>query len=250
MPNQTKITFTVSEDLDKLLDLAFERAVSDGNEYSTRTDYIRRILGDRVTEELKDYNNLQSPFVIDDVLNKVIWVILVKKHLCDLGETVFHAVHIDEFFSKSRIKVEEIFRHLSDNGCARIYKDENQHSALDKFNFDLLKKIALNNIKQIREMSLFVASISKWNTPQAVCIDDICYTCFGNLPANVKPALSDNGFIITSTSKWQGNDLVKSFICNSPSEYARQLWDIPVFKNDEKKNILYVTFPDIYIGQK
>lgn len=249
MTDQTKITFTVSKDLDKLLDLAFKRAVSDGNEFPTRTDYIRHILGDRVIEDLKDYSKSQSPLVIDDILNKVIWTILVKQHIHELNEITFHALHLNEFVSKSRIKVEEIFRYLADHGCARIYQDENQHPTLDKFDFDLVKKLALNNIKQTREISLFVTTISKWNTPQASCIDDMCFTCFGNLPANVKPILSENGFIITPVSKWQGNDLVKSFLCNSPSDYARQLWDIPIFKNNEKKNSLYVTLPDIYIGQ-
>lgn len=246
MPEQTKIAFTVSPELNSLLDKAFERAASDSRSFPTRTEYIRYILECACLEEIKDHKTTTSPFVKDDLLNKVVWAILSRHQVSETDGNPFHGIHLDEFISKARVAVEEIFLLLEDKKCAKCYKDNNGYPTLHKFDFDAIKQIARDNIKSV-EMQSFSSAIKNWNTGTGRPIDELCFTCFGNYPEKIKPILGNNGFIITKSSKCGASDFMKGVIVDSPSDYARQLWDIPVFKKNEKSTSLYVTFPDILL---
>lgn len=266
MTNLTQqIVLKISPELNSLLDKAFEKSVQETGNPPTRSDYVRSILEKHCVSELKQYKSVANFYVKDELLNKVIWTLLCRIYQGSLPQqNPFRALHLTDFVVGARIGVEEIFYYLKDRGIVDLDKDNNgslslrlrvaplQEAMQSVYynNIQELKNIASDNIVYSNEMLNFIKMIKLWNKPEnKYSVGDMCMFSF-HLP-QAKPNLSNNGFIITKDSstlipnEW----FVRDVLNDSPSEYARQLWDISR-KGDEHENELYITYPDIYIGQK
>jgi hypothetical protein len=248
MSNLTvQLVLKITPELDNQLDRAFAVASQRGSLASNRTDYVRIVLGDHCAKELANHHEVASPLVKDPILNKVIWTIISKLALEKCDGVPFRALHLDEFVSGSRTKVEEIFYYLSDNECCRLNKDYKGWSTIDHFDEEKLKMLALANFKNHETMDMFGEHIQKWNTDKGMSINDLCFTLFLISARQLKDSLSDCGLIITHTSVCHTTDFMKGMISDGPSEYTRVLWDVPIFPSREKVSNLYVTYPDIYV---
>jgi hypothetical protein len=250
MTNLTvQLVLKIEPEVDAKIDQAFIVAKERGSDVITRTDYIRKAISEYCNQELFNYKDVRSPIVNDDLLNKVIWTIFSKLALHKCEETIFRALHLNEFAFGARTKVEEIFSFLADKKCCKFATDHKNNPTISHFNEELLKKIALENFKNYEAMGIFEKQIIKFNTKDWVPVDDFCFEMYTCLGLNAKDALSSCGFIITNTSKCYATDFMKAIFLNSPSEYAYNLWNIPVYKNDEKqqRGSKYITYPDIYL---
>jgi hypothetical protein len=265
MTNLTQqIVLKISPELDELLNKAHEKSIQETGFPPTRSDYIRSVLKMHCELELREYKSIPNFYVKDELLNKVIWTLLCRIYQGTLpNEKVFRSLHLNDFIVGARTEVEEIFLYLKDKGIVELDKDHNGFLSLRlrtseikevathlyKIHLQELKNIALENIINSSEMKNFIKLLKLWNTPESRhSIDDICFLSF-HLP-QAKANISNNGFIITQNSICIVSDFMKGVLVDSPSEYARQLWDLPLYKNNETNRELYITYPDIYIGQK
>jgi hypothetical protein len=264
MTNLTQqIVLKISPELDGLLDKAFDKSRQETGNPPTRSDYIRSVLERHCLSELKPYKSVANFYVKDELLNKVIWTLLCKIHQGSLPQqNPFRALHLNDFIVGARTEIEEIFLYLKDRGVVDLDKDHNGFltlrlripqvqdiiPAVYESNIQELKNIAKENIINSDEMQRFIELLKLWNTNKSkYSINDICFMCF-HLP-QAKDNLSNNGFIITGGSICVVADFMKGVIVDSPSEYARQLWGLPLFKNSISPSDLYITYPDIYIGK-
>lgn len=265
MTNLTQqIVLKISPELDTLLDKAFDKSVQETGNPPTRSDFIRSALEIYCHSQLKEYKSVPNVYVKDEILNKVVWTLLCKIQLSNSpNQKPFRALHLNDFLVGARTEVEEVFLYLKDRGIVDLDKDHNGflslrlHSpgmkeaiqgVLDN-NIEKLKNIAKENIIISNEMGRFIALLKLWNTSESKhSVGDICFLSWHLSQAKIN--LSNNGFILTENSICVVSDFMKGMIVDSPSEYARQLWDLPLFKNNETNREIYITFPDIYIGQK
>lgn len=247
-----QLVLKITPELDKQIDAAFDVAKEHGTSKAlTRTDYIREALEKQCAIELIEYRSVKSHFVKDSILNQIIWTIFSRANLQENEDIPFRALHLDEFISGSRVQVEEVFEYLSSIPfCCKVSKDHRGFTTLSDFRLDELKKVALQNLKPNSGMDIFGQHISKWNTDKGVPISDICFSMFRHIGMHSKDALGQDGFLITKDSNCHTSEFMKGVIADGPSDYSKVLWNIPFFKKGETHQSLYVTFPDIYIGQK
>src|SRR5574337_202867 len=224
------------------------------DKFGTRSDYVRYCIRTQVERDLQKFRATPNEYVKDVVLNKVIWTILSSHHLSTLplpDGRPFRALYLDDFVSPLREYIEDIFRDLKKSGC--LDYERNHAGRVVAFGFDISKLVvvAKDNLN-MDIMQPFINGIKKWNTPQGVSVDDICHSAFHSTkPLKVKDDLSNNGFIILKDSRTHipNNWFVRDVINNGPSEYARLLWDLEFYRGNDKPSNLYVTFPDIYMGE-
>jgi hypothetical protein len=265
MTNLTQqIVLKISPELDELLNKAHEKSVQETGFPPTRSDYIRSVLKTHCDLELKEYKSIPNPYVKDSILNKVIWTLLCKIHLSTLpDQKPFRLLYLNDFIVGARTEVEEIFLFLKDRGIVELDKGNTGSLSLRlrtseikevathlyKIHLQELKNIALENIINSSEMSNFIASIKEWGKPNnSITIDDICLYSW-HLP-QAKTNLSNNGFIITKESNCFVEGFRRELItAGSPSEYARQLWELNLFDENASNKDRYITYPDIYINK-
>ena len=261
MTNLTQqIVLKITPELDALLDKAFAKSVHETGNPPTRSDYIHNTLEINCKFELKTYSSTPNVYVKDPIINKVIWTLLCRIYQGSLeGQKPFRGLHLDEFITGARTEVEEVFKYLQDLELVVLDKDHNgfatirlrTSSTIDlvSCHIEKLLDIARSNIIMSPEMKQFIDLLKLWNTPESKwSIGDICRITW-HLP-QAKNNISNNGFLLTESSNCIVGEFMKGMICDSPSEYARQLWDLPLLKSGEKRTDLYITYPDIYIGTK
>lgn len=203
---------------------------------------------------------MKHTFVKNIELNQLLWTIISKDQLTRLPyPRNFLSLRLTDFSLPDEAtgnRMEDCFRLLGREGCATYELDRNRvPTLLPPFDIAKIEKMADTNLDHFL-LDHFIQGIKKWNTPQARPVDEICYTAFcvsasrEGLKA-IKKELSDVGLIIIDSSKSYVPDdyFVRGIIVDSPSDYARRLFDIPIFNVKNPESGLYVTYPDIYILQ-
>lgn len=194
---------------------------------------------------------MKNNYVKNITKNKLAWLILSKNQLREVnGEERLNDIRLNIFNEKDRDDVEEEFRELAKINCLIWNKNSSDIWSAHDFEFNQIKAMALENIQE--SVKPFFEKLRKWNTTESRPIDDLIMMFLGRVDLiPTKLELSNNGFLLTNDSIYDGNDYIKSWIADCPSEYARQLWDIPVFEektaSDHPVKKLYITYPDIFL---
>lgn len=241
-----QLVIKISPELDELIDSAFAKNVEETGTKTTRSDYIRDILKERCAEQLRQQTI--SLYVKDTILNNVIWAMFSKKSLSEIDNgKPFRALRIESFQSNIRNQVEEIFLLLETKQAIVLNKSYKDTLIVTSFDWEKLKTIALSNIHMSDGMIDFIKGIKQWNTKNAHSIPSLCFTSF--CQTNAILDLSDIGLVHIERSISYLSDLFKYLFVNSPSDYSRILFDIPLNKRETKKEF-HITYPSIYILEK
>lgn len=204
---------------------------------------------------------MNLPQVVKDKdLNDLLWVILTRKYQSCLSNDVlpgdlkqerkpFNYLHLDDFEESSRREMQEAFTTLieSPENYVKSKKDVNGFDMIYAFDYDKLKKLALDNLNPTDLTANFLNRLRNWQKMHGLgwAITDCFYTFNG--PDKDKKydgmlqKLSDNGVIITESSVRVGKHFL-DLGNKSPSQYVRILLDI-----ETQPSTLYLTYPKSFL---
>lgn len=245
-----QLLLKLDQSLNDLVEKAFLINNEITTEVSSKSDFIRKILKEKCLEIVLKQGMENNPYVKDDLLNKLIWVIISRNRMATLEAPygkLFRALHIKEFAPHVRLEIEDLFRLLKKENCLDYEKNHQGKLVAFDFNINALLDKARSNV-DTEKMLTFIENIKKWGTiDNNLSIDHMCFISFGEDVSQIKKELSYNGFITTKESKTiiPTGYFVREFVNDSPTYYARQLWNIP--GSDKSPDSIHITFPDIYI---